>query len=116
LDETEKYGHQRFIETNKMWLVLIDIAQGDLEQADKALSEAKASAEHLQDRATLADIYYGYARLHTLRGDLPAAHAALIEAIDLYERLGMRRELKEAREELAQLEARIAHEAAPALI
>ena len=45
-----------------------------------------------------------YAHLHTLRGDLPAARAALAEAIDLFERLGMRRELAEARAELARLE------------
>jgi Tfp pilus assembly protein PilF len=114
LSETEKYGHQRFIETNRMWLALIDIAQGNLEQADKALSVAKTSAEHLQDRATLADIHHGYARLHTLRGDLSVAHTTLIEAINLFERLGMRHELIEARAELAQLEARIAHGAAPA--
>jgi hypothetical protein len=44
----------------------------------------------------------------TLRGDLPAARAALAEAIDLFEHLGMRRELAEARDELAQLEAQIA--------
>jgi tetratricopeptide (TPR) repeat protein len=114
LDETEKYGHQRFIETNKMWLALIDLAQGDLGQAEKALAESKVSAEHSQDRATLADIHHGYARLHTLRGDIPAARAALGEAIDLFERLGMRRELAEAREELAQLETRIAVSAEPA--
>lgn len=46
-----------------------------------------------------------YARLHTLRGDLPAARASLAEAIDLFERLGMRRELAEAREEMARLDA-----------
>ena len=47
-----------------------------------------------------------YARLHALRGDLTAAHAALAEAIDLFERLGMRRELVEARAELDQLDQR----------
>ena len=41
-----------------------------------------------------------------IRRDLPAARAALTEAIDLFERLGMRRELAEAREALADLDAR----------
>jgi tetratricopeptide (TPR) repeat protein len=113
-EETEKYGHQRFIETNKMWLALIDLAQGNLEQAQKRLAESEASAEHSQDRATLADIHHGYARLHLLRGDLPAACKSLTEAIDLFERLGMRRELAEAREELARLEATIASAFEPA--
>jgi hypothetical protein len=40
-----------------------------------------------------------------MRGDLPAARIALAEAIDLFERLGMRRELSEARAELARLDA-----------
>jgi hypothetical protein len=53
-----------------------------------------------------------YARLHTLRNDLPAARAALVEAIDRFERLGMRRELAEARAALSDLDARTIPEAA----
>jgi hypothetical protein len=41
-----------------------------------------------------------------LQGDIPAARTALAEAIDLFERMGRRRELAEAREELAKLNAR----------
>jgi len=46
--------------------------------------------------------------LHTQRGDLPTARASLAEAIDFFERLGMRRDLAEAREELARLDERTA--------
>jgi hypothetical protein len=59
-----------------------------------------------QDRPNIARFQCLTARLHTLRGDIPAAHAALTEAIDLFERLGMRRELAEARQALADLDAR----------
>ena len=54
----------------------------------------------------MAHIQRLYARLHTLRGDLPTARAALAEAIELFERLGMRRELAAARAALADLNAR----------
>jgi hypothetical protein len=47
-------------------------------------------------------------------GNIPAAHVALTEAIDLFERLGMRRELAEAREELARLETTTASAPEPA--
>jgi hypothetical protein len=39
-----------------------------------------------------------------MRNDLPATRVALAEAIDLFERLGMRRDLAEARTELARLD------------
>lgn len=55
------------------------------------------------------------ARLHLLRGDLPAAQASLAEAIDLFERLGRRRELVEAREEMAPLQAGSVPTPAPAI-
>ena len=73
-------------------------------RANKILTEVSAKAYHYHDRRYIAELQRAYFRLHTLRGDLPAARAALAEAIDLYERLGMRRELAEAREELARLD------------
>ena len=61
-------------------------------------------AKAYKERRHLAEAYRHFARLHTFRGDLPAAHTSLAEAIDLFERLGMRRELAEAREERARPE------------
>jgi len=77
-------------------------------QADQAalqLAESLNLISACQDRPLLARIQYIYARLHALRGDFPAACASLAEAIDLFERMGMRRELAEARAELAKLSA-----------
>ena len=45
-----------------------------------------------------------FAQLRVFQGNVPAAYAFLIEAIHLFERLGMRRELTEARQTLADLE------------
>jgi len=60
----------------------------------------------------MPEIQRAYARFHTLRGDIPAAREALAEAIDLFERLGMRRELAQARADLTRLDAREHSEAA----
>jgi hypothetical protein len=85
-------------------------------QPDVALlHESRQRIAENRERRHLADIHALAAHLHILRGELPAARAALVEAVDLFERLGMRRDLAEARTELAQLEATIAREAAPAL-
>ena len=46
-----------------------------------------------------------------MRGDIPAARVSLAEAIDLFERLGMRRELAEARQALADLDTGAAADA-----
>jgi hypothetical protein len=82
----------------------IDLDRGNIESAMKRLVHSSQEAYRHQDRECIAHIQRTYARLHTLRGDLPAARAALAEAIDLFERLGMGRELAEAREELARLD------------
>jgi hypothetical protein len=51
----------------------------------------------------MAFIQSYYARLYTLQNDIPAAKTAYNEAIDLFERLGMRRELKQVRVGLESL-------------
>jgi hypothetical protein len=98
----------------RVQLAEINLNRGELDGVAEELATSNAHAHQYQDRPCLAQIQRAYAHLHTLRSNLPAAHAALTEAIDLFERLGMRRELVEARAELAQLEATIAHDGAPA--
>jgi len=103
LEKAIQYNYQRAVVFITIRLVAIDLDQGNPEGAAKKLSEIRLKAYEHQDRRYIAEIQRLYARLHTLRGDLPAARAALAEAIDLFERLGMRRELAEAREALADL-------------
>ena len=76
----------------------------DFQMQPNKLAEMSVEVYRNQDREGMAHIQRNYARLHTLRNDLPAARAALAEAIDLFERLGLRRELAEARAELARLD------------
>jgi len=74
-----------------------------ISQAEQHVQTAAERAVELRHRRLSAEVTRVSARLHILRGDLPAARASLAEAIDLFERLGMRRELTEARQALADL-------------
>jgi tetratricopeptide (TPR) repeat protein len=89
-------------------LANLELDVGNLDIAEKWLLDAMEVGGGIHDREVLCIIYRIYARLYTLRNDLPAAHASLMEAIDLFQRAGMRGELAEAREELARLEAQMA--------
>jgi len=84
-------------------LASIDLDNGNFASATARLTGIQSRAQQYQGRWSVATIQRCYARLHNLRGDLPAASTALTEAIDLFERLGMRRELAEAREEMHRL-------------
>jgi tetratricopeptide (TPR) repeat protein len=88
-----------------VYLARIELEQGNIISATKRLSTCYELVYTYRDQEAIALLQHNYARLHTLRGDIPAAHAALAEAIDLFERLGMRRELAEARADLARLDA-----------
>jgi hypothetical protein len=74
-----------------------------VDQAATRLNTCRAIAIERGDRPALADAQRYLARLYARQGNVSAAHTALTEAIDLYERVGMRRELTEARVALADL-------------
>lgn len=105
LPQAMSLGSQRSIIFCKLKLAEIDIEQGCFDRAHEALEASHMNAVQYQDRIYAAEIKHLTARLRTGRGDIPGARAAFDEAIDLFERLGMRRELAEAREELRRIEA-----------
>lgn len=88
-----------------MKLAVIAVRHRDFIEAELLLKESYVRAQSIQDKRALALIRRTYAQLYALRNDIPAARASLAEAIDLFERLGMRRELTEARDDLAQFGA-----------
>jgi hypothetical protein len=96
------YNYESAVVLASLWLAKTDIAQNNLDSAMENL-EKSISIARKSERRYIAPIQATYAQLYTLRGDIPAAHIALTESIDLFERLGMQRELAEAREQLAQL-------------
>lgn len=91
------------------WELLARLAlqREDTAAATEYLSLAEARARAIKHRRNLASIFALWGHLHLLRQDPTAARAAFTTAADHFERMGMRRELAEARDALAQLH--IAH-------
>lgn len=103
LIEVSQGRYQRALITGWSSLARIALHKRQLELAEQCLGQALTLAHELKHRRHLAEAKRLKAQLYSLCGHIPAAHAALTEAIDLFERMGMRHELAEARQELAQL-------------
>ena len=108
-----QYNIQRAIIGTQIYIIRIDLDQGNLIGAADALDRISSAAREYQDRHYTARIQRTYGRLYALREDFIAAQMAFHIAIDLFERLGAGYELAEAREELARLEAGAAPTPAP---
>jgi tetratricopeptide (TPR) repeat protein len=104
LELATKIGYERGVAFLYTELAMLDLDEGLLEDARQRMEISQAWARSHQDRQLVAEIEYASARLHILRGDFHTARSSLTLAIDLFERLGMRRELTKAHEELARVE------------
>jgi hypothetical protein len=100
LAASQAIGYQRSVMFCQVRLARILLQQQHFTEAAAILQAAEQLARTHQNRRDLAAIQQTTAEMHRMRGDLPAAQTALQEAIDLFERLGMRRELAEARQVL----------------
>ncbi|NTU84898.1 MAG: AAA family ATPase [Chloroflexales bacterium] len=105
---------RRGVLRGSLLMARIAMDQRQIDEAAQYLGDAAARAVELRHRRLSAEVARVSARLHALRDDLPAARASLAEAIDLFERLGMRRELAEAREARVDLDAGAASGGEPA--
>jgi tetratricopeptide (TPR) repeat protein len=103
LQDAIRYNYARGIVNIQINLANIYLDQDNFEAAATALTISRAKASEYHTRDHLALTQRTYARMYALRGDIAAAIAALSEAIDLFERLGMRRELSEACAEMENL-------------
>jgi hypothetical protein len=103
LQDAIKHGFKRASTLHRIGLAAISLDEGDLDVAAGLLGDAMAQAQQYRASADVAEAQFLYVRLHTRRGDLPAARAALETAIDLFERTGLRRELDMARAVLERL-------------
>ena len=115
LNDALQHNYTRGIVSIQTILAKIDLDLGNIDSAAEALASGSVYVGDYQERRHTAELQRTYARLHALRGDFPAARMSLAKAIDLFERLGIRRELAEAREELARLETGAAPTPAPAI-
>lgn len=103
LQDAHQINDQRSVVGNQLKLAAIDLDQGRTAEAEAALTACRAITERFRDRRRLGELHSLTARLHILRGDLPSARTSLMIAIDLFERLRMRRELAAAHATLANI-------------
>lgn len=99
-----EHGYERAIAFILANFADVEINSKNFTQALVYLESSRERTNTERDRPLIAEIAYLYGRLYSLQGDFLAACQSFTEAIDLFERLGMRRELAEAREELRRLD------------
>ena len=104
LQRAREINYQRAIIFNQVELASLFIDVGQLEKAEPLLQVSLTRSQDLKDWRYFAEAMFHQARLHTVRGERDSAVTAFASAIDLFERLGMRRELAKAREELRRLD------------
>lgn len=115
LHEVTERQVQRGMIAISVKLIAIYLEQGCLPEAAAALEAISHLAADNLDRRYMAFIQSYYARFYTLQNNLPAARAAYHEAIDLFERMGMRRQLARVRLGLQALDEMPANPAEPDL-
>jgi tetratricopeptide (TPR) repeat protein len=103
MDKAEELGSARIAGNSANALVEVCVAQGDLEAARGYMELSWSIARQVHDQRHIAALYRVQARLFEAEGQHEQARAALNEATDRFERLGMRRELAEARAALAEV-------------
>jgi tetratricopeptide (TPR) repeat protein len=103
IDKAEELGSARIAGNSANTLVEICVAQGDLDAARGYLELSRAIADQVNDQRHIAALYRVQARLLDAEGKYDDARSALNEATDRFERLGMRRELAEARAAIAEV-------------
>jgi tetratricopeptide (TPR) repeat protein len=103
VEQSERVGDYRGPIRGWELLARLALQREDAAAANEYLGLAEARARAIKHRRNLASIYALWGRLHLLRNDAAAARAAFATAADHFERMGMRRELSEARAALVQL-------------
>jgi hypothetical protein len=103
--DAEKRRYPRMVMYSNCYLIAVYLDQRDLTTAAMMLEENLSAALKLNDREVIAMLKKHFVRLFLLSNEFAEARNLLVEAIDIFSRLGMRRELAEARAELARLEA-----------
>lgn len=104
IPRSEAEGYLRAAITGWILLARIALQAQDPGDAEQYLALAYDRASQLSHERNLAEIHQCEAHVALFKGNQTTARTSLAQAIDLFERLGMRRELAEAREELRRLD------------
>lgn len=102
LAESRLARYERYIPKNLLYLAQLDLDEGNQERAAMTLQSCLECAVS-DDREQQARIHYVCAQLYQRRGLFDMATASLLEAINLFERMGLVRELQAARADLTRL-------------
>jgi tetratricopeptide (TPR) repeat protein len=97
LDEVTSNHIIRGIIAIRIKLIAVALEQGKLEESAAELEEISRLASENLDRQYMAFIQSYYGRLYSMQNNIPSARAAYTKAVDLFERLGMRREAQKVR-------------------
>lgn len=97
LADAQQINDSRSITGNTLKLALIDLSCGELTFTAEALANCRAVATRYRDRRRLAEYHWVVSQLFDRQGQREAARAEIQVALDLFERLGMRREAAEVR-------------------
>ena len=103
LNEVTSNHIQRGIIAIRIKLIAVDLEQGKLEESAAELEEISQLASENLDRQYMAFIQSYYGHLYSMQNNIPAAQAAYTKALDLFERLGMRREAQIVRSTLSSI-------------
>jgi tetratricopeptide (TPR) repeat protein len=102
LEQARQQGYERLAARSLLHLAVLDLDQGALSVARERLTESRDRTVS-SDWEQLARIQQAWARLYIQERDQLAARAALLEAIDLFERMGLTVETQAARKEYTAL-------------
>ncbi len=97
LDEVTSNHIQRGIIAIRIKLVAVALEQGKLDESAAELEEISQLASENLDRQYMAFIQSYYGHLYAMQKNIPDALTAYTRALDLFERLGMRREAQKVR-------------------
>ena len=104
LEEVTSKGIQRGIIAISIKLIAVTLEQGKLEESAAKLEEISQLASENLDRQYMAFIQGYYGCLYLMQNNIPSARAAYSKALDLFERLGMRREAQKVRTTLTGID------------
>lgn len=96
LTQARQHGYQRMIARNQLQLALLDLSEGNVARALQRLEESRTHTKE-RDWEQRARIQQALAHIHMHTGNRAAAQTALLQAIDLFDRMGLTSESQAAR-------------------
>jgi hypothetical protein len=96
LSQARRHEYQRMIARNQLQLALLDLSEGHVARATQRLEESRAHTGE-RDWEQRARIQQALAHIHIHTGNRAEAQAALLQAIDLFDRMGLTSESQAVR-------------------